>query len=155
MCQQPNFSIAKCCNSAINGKAISGAFNQERTPVGAFSVIVKTRWTIVSSSSGDGGRVMATYQGIAAALRLVIKTSRKLAVPQFPSHQHQQQPSSSSQRWGIGVTLGPSLSSSTIYSGSAHFTPIADNFAHLPFFALFLKTQQFSPEIITHQPITI
>ena len=133
---------------------VSGAFNQERTPVGAFSVIVKTRWT---SSSGDGGRVMATYQGIAAALRLVIKTSRKLAVSQFPSHQQHQQPSSSSssQRWGIGVTLGPSLSSSTIYSGSAHFTSLADNFAHLPFFALFLKTQQFSPEIITHQPITI
>ena len=91
MCQQPDFSIAKCFNSAINGKEISGAFNQERTPVGAFSVIVKTRWTIVSSSTGDGGRVMATYQGIAAALRLVIKTSRKLAVPQFPK----QQPSSS------------------------------------------------------------
>ena len=128
MCQQPNFSIAKCCNSAINGKAISGAFNQERTPVGAFSVIVKTRWTFVSSSTGDGGRVMATYQGIAAALRLVIKTSRKLAVPQFPSHQHQpssSQAAAAKQQPAVGhwchIRTQPLLLHHSLRVGTFHF----------------------------------
>ena len=33
--------LAKCLNSVLNVKALVGAFNQEKAPVGAFSVIVQ------------------------------------------------------------------------------------------------------------------
>ena len=37
-----NARLAYCVNSVLNGKALVGTFNQEKTLVGAFSVIVKT-----------------------------------------------------------------------------------------------------------------
>ena len=37
-----NAHLAYCLNSALNVKALVGAFNQEKALVGAFSVIVKT-----------------------------------------------------------------------------------------------------------------
>ena len=37
-----NARLAYCLNSALNVKALIGAFNQEKALVGAFSVILKT-----------------------------------------------------------------------------------------------------------------
>ena len=37
-----NICLAWCLNSVLNVKALVGTFNQEKAPVGAFSVIVKS-----------------------------------------------------------------------------------------------------------------
>ena len=42
MLRPANYSLGYCLNSVLNVKALVGAFNQEKVPGGAFSVIVKT-----------------------------------------------------------------------------------------------------------------
>ena len=46
-----NARLALCLNSVLNVKALVDTFNQEKALVGAFSLIVKSLRTFVSSSN--------------------------------------------------------------------------------------------------------
>ena len=151
MCQQP-IRIAEC----LDGKALSGAINMGRTRVRASSVIVKTSWTFVPSwRRWQGNGYISRYRRRAAP--------RHQNVTKIGSFSVSQPPAAAKQQPAVGhlCHIRTSLSSSTIYIwhwigstlnwGSAHFTPVADIFTQLPFFALFPKTPGFSRN---HHPST-
>ena len=48
-----NAYLALCLNSVLNVKALEGAFNQEKTLAGAFSVIVQLSRLIICSTNYD------------------------------------------------------------------------------------------------------
>ena len=156
MCQQP-IRIAEC----LDGKALSGAINMGRTRVRASSVIVKTSWTFVPSwRRWQGNGYISRYRRRAAP--------RHQNVTKIGSFSVSQPPAAAKQQPAVGhlCHIRTSLSSSTIYIwhwigstlnwGSAHFTPVADIFTQFNcHFLHFSQRLQVSPEIITHQRITI
>ena len=71
--------IVSYFTSVLNVKALVGAFNQEKTLVGAFSVIVKSSRISVCSSSVEGAAVLRNVrmlQTMVTADHFLLRSSR-------------------------------------------------------------------------------
>ena len=158
MCQQP-IRIAEC----LDGKALSGAINMGRTRVRASSVIVKTSWTFVPSwRRWQGNGYISRYRRRAAPRHQNVTKIGSFSVSQPPAAAKQQP--SSSQRWGICVTLGPAsppppstfdIGLDRHWTEGRHISLQLQTFLLNCHFLHFSQRLQVSPKIITHQRITI